>query len=442
MEPVLFLRQGKNKRVRSRQVNDLTPIITSGQFLANQKRQDLLDKLRQYSCLESARYDSVCSSLIKQLVHYAQQLPESVNSYYAQAGGLVDFALHRTEAALSLFQEFIIADQQKSLSEEQSLWQYALFSAALLQGIGKLFIDYRVHLFDEKGQPLKQWNPLLDSLVATGSYYDYEFLKESDIELRRRLNLLLAQKLMPPSGFSWIAANPQVLTVWLALLNEDLKGAGTLGALLIRAQALAISRYFAEFIARSGMGRGSVLGRTGTFSGGLPEHVNDKEQAIGIELVQWLMSALEKGLIVINKAPLLMVPGGFVMCPEIYQLFVREHPEYKNWQAIQKAFLSLGLHRVYAESPSAQSSNQDSLNRIVFTEYALALPASVKVYQANTDSVQTCSALELIHSMQEHSSIIAQGRWAAAPLHQLTVTGQWQIASSKPSVAPGALYRG
>ena len=74
---------------------------------------------------------------------------------------------------------------------------------------------------------LKQWNPLLESLNNVGSYYTYEFQKDGDIEFRRRLNLLIAKAIMPPSGFNWIASNPEVLAIWLALLNEDQASAGT-----------------------------------------------------------------------------------------------------------------------------------------------------------------------------------------------------------------------
>ena len=59
--------------------------------------------MRDLSGLEESRYESLCAILIENLVHYCQSLPETTNSYYSQPGGLVDHALNRTEAALSLF---------------------------------------------------------------------------------------------------------------------------------------------------------------------------------------------------------------------------------------------------------------------------------------------------------------------------------------------------
>ncbi len=448
MEVVLFHRQRKTTvSTHTKSLKDLLPMVSAAQFLADNKRQTLLQKMKDYSGLEATRYESLCATLIDNLVSYCQSLPESTNSYYAQSGGLVDHALNRTEAALGLFQEFMIADEG-GLSEEQKLWQYALYTAAILQGIGKLFIDYRINLFDINGQLLKQWNPLLESLVNVGSYYTFEFQKEGDIEFRRRLNLLLAKALMPPSGFTWIASNQDVLAVWLALLNEDQRSSGTLGAILIRAESLAIQRYLAELLLKSGMGRsGGPFGRAGTFSGGVPESVSNKEQAIGVEFIQWMIKSLEQGVLMVNKAPLYQVLGGFILCTEMFQLFVRDHPAYKNWKVIQKAFASLGLHRSAPDgsllSRFEQTQNQQMHSGIVFSEYAVALPESLSVYDLNTGKNETMSAIEFIHQAQDNTHFTQHHNLTLEPLQKLSASGQWNsIVVEPPSMIPGVKNSG
>ncbi|EEZ96553.1 conserved hypothetical protein [Legionella longbeachae D-4968] len=260
MEMALFQRQRKGSlSSQGKSLKDLTRMVNANIFLSEERRQILLEKMRVFSGLETSRYDSLCGTLVDNLVQYCQNLPETTHSYYSQPGGLVDHALNRTEAALGLFQEFMLLDQPAAMSEEQKLWQYALYSAALLQGIGKLYADYRIGLYDTNGQFLKEWNPLLENLTSTGVYYFYEFQKESEVDLRRRLNLLMARTLMPVSGFNWIASTPEVLAVWLALLNEDERSAGTLGAILIHAEAIAIQRYLLEFMGRTVSAQG---GRT------------------------------------------------------------------------------------------------------------------------------------------------------------------------------------
>lgn len=428
---------------QTKSLKDLSRMIPAAQFLADEKRQVLLQKMKEYSGLEPSRYEGLCHTLVEHLVNYCQSLPETANSYYSQPGGLVDHALNRTEAALGLFKEFIIQEPEERLSEEQKLWQYALYSAAIVQGIGKLFVDFRINLFDNNGHLLKQWNPLLESLSNTGRYYDYHFQKEPEIEFRRRLNLLIARAMMPSSGFSWIASNPQVLAVWLALLNEDERSAGTLGAILIRADAIAIQRYFAEFMLRTGAGRGGHYGRSRTFAEGTPESLEHKELSTAIEFIQWLNNALAEGLIMINKPPLFMVPGGMLMNQEMFQLFVREHPEYKNWQAVQNAFQSLGLHRHgldgSAISRFEQTHNQQIHTGIVFSDYAVALPETVKVHQMNTGQIESMSATEFVHKAQFNSQFTqAHPMLTAATLQQLSAKGQWQQAEAATvSQSPG-----
>lgn len=444
MEMALFQRQRKGSlSTQGKSLKDLTRMVNADLFLSEDKRQTLLKKMRVLSGLEMSRYDSLCGILIDNLVHYCQNLPETANSYYSQPGGLVDHALNRTEAALSLFQEFMVQDQPDSLSEEQKLWQYALYSAAILQGIGKLFVDYRVSFYDANGHFLKEWNPLLESMASTGMYYFYEFQKEPEVEFRCRLNLLLAKTLMPGSGFAWIASNPDVLAVWLALLNEDERSAGTLGALLIRAEAVAIQRYLLEFIARSTAIQGGGRYHAGTFSGGQPETLLEKEQAVGMEFIQWMIKALDEGRIMINKAPLYMVPAGMVMCAEMFQLFVREHPEYKNWQAAQKGFLSLGLHSRAADGSVMsrfEAKNQPMQTGIVFSKYALALPELVKVHQMSTGKVESMSATELIHKAQFNSQFTQQQNVGlVTSLQKLNASGKWQsVENEGNTLKPGA----
>lgn len=415
-------------------------MLAPAQLLLEDKRQALMQKMRELTALESLRYESLCSLLLENLANYCQNLPETANSYYSQPGGLVDHALNRTEAALSLFKEFIILDPQETYSEEQKLWQYALYSAAVLQGIGKLYVDYAIHLFDANGQLLKPWNSLLESLVNTGSYYDYEFLKEPEEDFRRRLNLLLARTLIPASGFSWIASNPEVLAVWLALLNEDPRSAGTLGAILVRADAIAIQRYINEYMNKGSHHRDSRYTRTGTFSGGVPLSIAEKEVAVGVEFIQWLNQALTDGTIMINKSPLFMVPGGMLMSQEMFQLFVREHPEHKNWQMVKNGFLALGLHdRGSAGNEMSrfeQAHTQHMKQGIVFSKYAVVLSSSVSVYGKS----EPMSAIDLLHKAQYGSQFSQiKNVDTTPPLQKLAASGLWMaMDADTASLTPGA----
>ena len=142
-----------------------------------------------------------------------------------------------------------------------------------------------------------------------------------------------------------------------------------------------------------------------------------------------------------------MVPGGFIMCAEMFQLFVREHPEFKNWQAIQKAFSSLGLHRRAPDgsllSRFEQTQNQQMLNGIVFSEYAVALPDTVSVYQLSTGKTETMSAIEFIHNAKNNHQFIQRNAVGVEPLQKLSASGKWgEVVNESPTLSPGIKNRG
>ncbi len=407
----MFHHHGKKpKSSHTRSLNDLIALTTPPLILAEGRRPALLDNIIQSSAMDSARFNSLCLKLIHNIVNHCQRLPETANSYYALPGGLLDHALNRTEAALHLFRHSLAQGHGEPLSEEQQLWLYALFSAAMLQGIGKLQLDYRVEQFDVNGQLLKSWNPLLDTLASTGKYYRFEFIQCNEDDLRRRLNLLLAQQLMPESGFAWIAGNPNVLAAWLALLHEDPNAVGMLGAILERADGIAIQRDVTEFLVRHTGSGGARQGRMGTFIDAAPESSAEKDHLLGAEFIKWLVDQVDKGRLFINKAPLMLIQAGIVMSPETYQLFMRDHPDVRHWQAVHKGLLSWGLLR---------RDEVGKMDKLVLDKLSAILPEAVQLHHPQTNKDTTVSALELVHRQQAPDN--------PEPPQRLSLSGEWQV---------------
>ncbi|MFY7698405.1 MAG: TraI domain-containing protein [Legionella sp.] len=421
--------QKKIKTHETKSRNDLTRISKAEQILTNNKRQELLEKIQQSSALDDRRFRSIGTTLIHRVINHYQHLPETTNSYYAEAGGLVDHALNRAEAALHLLRQYMITHPTEALSEEQKLWLYALLTAALLQGIGKLHISFQVQLYDNNCCYLKDWTPLLEDLTATGCYYGFRLQPTTDCKLERQLTMMLARTLMPTSGFAWITTNPKVLIVWLALLNEDWDAAGALGAILVRADAIAIQRYFSQLLAKYA-GQGGRGNRIPSFIDTTLISIADKEKLIGIEFICWLQQALEKRELKINQAPLLMVPGGLLMNVEIYQLFLLQHPEYKNWQAIQHSLLGLGFHET--------SLDKSSTTETLLTDFAIVLPNQMDITNPQTGQASTVTATELIHLSKTSHDQSTQN----FSLPYLNAHGEWQQHIHLSQYNPGGIQSG
>lgn len=434
------------KLIIAKQGNKLIRVFNARQGLIGEKRQTYVKSYVELMALTQEQFALYCQRLIEALVEYYQDLPETRNSYFSERGGLLEHALSRTEAALSLCRAYFVNDEKQQLSEVQQLWMYALFSAALLQGIGKLMIDFAVDSFDEQANYTTAWNPLLGSLYANGTYFCYEFASDAPDAYRKRLNILLARQVMPKEGFKWIASNSEVLAVWLALLNEDHRSAGTLGPILIRADALAIQRYFSEKNARD-FAKDSNQSRYGRFANTfITPQVNDSQTGdslAGIEFIKWLSSALGEAKLMINKAPLFMVPGGLLMSPEIFKLFIREHPQFKNWLAVQEGFLTMKLHASSVTGDVTQRfeqhKTQQVMSGVVLANYAAILPDKVTIVNPNNGASKALSVLDIINDEKKYTGFIRQKtQHSMSDLKTLNADGKWvsdqgKVNKSAPS---------
>jgi hypothetical protein len=241
---------------------------------------------------------------------------------------------------------------------------------------------------------------------------------------------------MPQAGFNWLASNRQVFAIWLALLNEDMVGSGGLGAILVRAEAIALSRYYDDMLDR--INAQSSKKRMGTFIEVEPESLDNKEVQTGLAFIKWLQQALAASQIMINKAPLLAVPGGLIMGAEMYKLFVREHPEYKNWMAVQKAFLSLGLHdKTHGDEAQSFMDKQSgqAVEGHVFSAFAMALPDKVACYDAKTQTITAQNLMDVVYQV----AALDEGSMPA-----LDVKGVWQSVKAEvsPQLDTGLSQRG
>lgn len=424
----------KSRQGGPRFPQDLIVTSTPASLLSDSRRHALIQKMASSSALDATRFNTLCLGLLHNVTNYYQQLPESTNRFYTQAGGLIDRALNRTEAAIALFRHNLVPGSGlAALSEDQQLWLYALFTAGLLKGIGKLQLDYHVELFDATRIPKGSWNPLLGSLASAATYYRYTLKQNNDDDLKRRLNLLLAYQLMPAAGFSWIASNEKVLAAWLELLHEDPHAIGPLAAILERADAIAITRDLNEFLALHANSDSARPTRISTFIDRPAETGIEKEQLAGAEFIKWLTEALAKGQILLNTPPVLVIPAGLMLLPEAFQLFIRENPEYKNWQAVQKGFLRWGLHKSDASGQALlraeDPTTQQMINALTIDKYSVLLADEVHLHHMQSDKEKIMSATEFMTWQQFPNN--------PPPQYHLSATGEWlaqevPISTSQP----------
>ena len=430
----MFYREEKKTRpVKSIPlVKSLELIESHDKLLKDKKHPELIALIKKNLAFGADDYKKLALPLIENVARAFQHLPET-SLYYSGRGGLLDRVLNRTEAALGLMQALLVKEDGNMPSEEQKLWLYVVFSAGLLRGIGRLYGEYKVKIYDEMAVFRSFWRPLHEDMSAIGSYYSYEFSREEDQNARKHITLLMAQRLMPADGYERLSAHPAIFYAWLALLEEDRDGSGPLDAILDRANAIAAQRYLMAYVEEHEYLIDNSMGRVSSFLDSTPESIIEREQAIGAEFLLWVHDHLADGRFILNKPPMHaeIFPSGVVLSPEVFDMFVQSHLKFKNKFAVQRAAQAWNKH-------NQEALGEDGLQAQTLSKFKLdnaVLPEKVTVYSSKTEHLSTVDTLDLVNDMQAFARDHEQ---KATRLHQLERDGQWSIVEEKaPQVKRG-----
>src|SRR5690606_2259499 len=144
-------------------------------------------------------------------------------------GGLLELGLGRAVKSLGMYREQVPVDiyTPASMPPKLALWSYALFSASLCLGLGEIAAIYWVSLCDAKGHNSERWFPQHGPMLQSHhTHYRFTIEKESWDAIAQRTTPLLAASLLPKEGLDWLATDKEVWDFWLAMLQEDERGAG------------------------------------------------------------------------------------------------------------------------------------------------------------------------------------------------------------------------
>src|SRR3990167_3065459 len=183
---------------RKKKLADLNKMHTEQELWDLPKNQKLIANIANNLSLDKESYESYYLPVLKRFLERVESLPDSTNRFYSYQFGMFEYALQRAEAAISLLANYLLVDEGKELSNVQRCWQYAMFTAAILLGVGKLYLDYDIDLYTDSGEFIKTWNPIFDKLIQPVPYYSLNIEHDpSVVETRTRINLILAKIIMP-----------------------------------------------------------------------------------------------------------------------------------------------------------------------------------------------------------------------------------------------------
>lgn len=393
-------------------------------LLAEPRREECVKLIEQHLGFSPLRYQQMVKPLIDEVAMACQLLPSTQHRFYALDGGLLDYALYRAQAATMLFKQTALAPDTKELSDEQALWAYVVFSAALLRGLGVVSTDYHVTCYDAAGYSTGHWRPLWERFLDRTEFYQYEFNHELVDGLKQHLTPFLARLWMPSVGLAWIAENPEALLAWLILLQEEHEELGVLEAIFERAEALAWQALAKEAL-RFGLGDLPLeLSNYPSFVD-KPTHSPLRDDLLGLQFLLWLKENLARGQMVLQQDHLKMSENGLVIGEETYKWFLQQHTGIKNWRVVQKGLMSLGLHQ------KEFIDNKLILNtKVFFPKELIVRMQGVHQHHQKIQSIQLGA---------ENWQRIIQGKNInlANVNRILNAKGQWELLNPEQNLGPG-----
>ena len=362
---------------------DIYPVLKAEELLADEKRKAWVEELPQLTGVSHVKYQLYYQPVLTNFAGFVQNLPETKQGgFYSHEGAVLDHGLERAVRAMQLFHGYLHSASESEKSEEQkALWNYAVFTAALLFDVGKLFTKLLVTL-RQKTKKIRIWNPFEGSMLKFATHYSYDFGEENWDELRRQVTLITAQSLMPPLGFAWLSSDKDVLTAWCSLLRENFGQVGAYLSAIPLADAQLFDHYFEKYkkelaekskidklaifkdsllvtkateISKTPFAQASGLFSRGSEAMFAPKGAEAAQRtmslAAGEAFLQWLKHNIADGNISINlpNSGVHVTSEGVLLLAKIFQDFVKENPIYRDWQAVREQFQQLEITRQSSE---------------------------------------------------------------------------------------------
>jgi hypothetical protein len=211
-------------------------------------------------------------------------------------------------------------------------------------------------------------------------FYDYDFVANFPDTFRNRVSMILARQIMPPEGFDWIASDPDLFAIWLALLDDDSHSAKTLGPILFMAEDLTIKEYFDEVFAMVHYDQNPDSKKDKSFSE-LKGKGDLDPKKLGRKFLKWVSDGIKSGKISLADGPVHVVPGGVLITQNALHIFTKENPNVKNWNAVQTVLSGMGitkkgpLNQVF--EAYMKQHNKTIITGMVVKNHAMLIPKEI-----------------------------------------------------------------
>jgi integrating conjugative element relaxase (TIGR03760 family) len=334
---------------------------------------------------------------VESFAKLVQQLPASEAHHHAGKGGLLDHSLEVAVIALQLRRGYLLPPgvAPEDQARLQDLWTYAVFTAALVHDLGKPVVDQRVQLFDDRGQSAGIWDPWQGSIPEPLGSYRVSFVRERRHKLHERVVPLLASRVIPPVGLSWIAGNREAFSAWLAAVSGAIEEAEPLGEILLQADQQSVARNL-------------------TGAATVPRVATVQAKPLAERLLTGFRYLLDHGTLPLNR------PGaaGFCVGEDL-------------WLVSKRALDALREHLLAEGQPGIPARNERLMDEL--QQHGLLIPNGDRaVWTAEVRLGEWCQRLTLLRFAVARLWPDLQGRPRPAAGSVLPLTGEGHSPSADP----------
>jgi integrating conjugative element relaxase (TIGR03760 family) len=201
-----------------------------------------LTQINELAGLSKVNFDCFYLSAIHQYARFVQQCPASEVHHHAGLGGVLTHALEVCVIALKIRRSYLLSETggAEEISQQQDLWTYAVFIAALCHDLAKVAVDQVVIIYDENHQQQK-WEPWKNFIDEQGQWYTTEFIHNRQYKLHEKASPLLISRIIPSQGMKWISSDQTIFSHWLACLSGDIDNAASIGEIVSIADSKSVA---------------------------------------------------------------------------------------------------------------------------------------------------------------------------------------------------------
>ncbi len=338
--------------------------------------QYIIKDLRKHIVAPSKDFEILYQATIHNYAEYIQSLPNTFHSPFNIPKGQLFLALSRVNSALAVSDNFPCPSTTKKLTsieheKRMAIWQFAVFSAALLCDLGPCLTRFEIHTCTNDGKNLTLW-PAIKGIsmmqnLQNNTHYVYNLLNNA--LPGANITAVIAKDIIPDYIFRWLSDEQDIFIEWLSLLHSSFFDGSSnysdpsiLHKLIFLSVEQLLALYSNQSIPRNVLHLipKHLLQRAeyhkDSFWKGVEYSLRDKkdkktetfheDNEAGIAFLNWLKKGINDKTIPVNSTTgyvHVASQGLFLINPEIFLKFCKHFPKYLNWLAVFKQFNNLGL---------------------------------------------------------------------------------------------------